>query len=365
MKHFNITLIIFSLIIGSSLLLACSNGVNFDNWNSGELKDEAELVYITINQIDTDQANMLNEANGEEEDFFSSNEHYVEIIIVNPSHRVKEVQLNICDVDNYLTFKRCDTTDRTTDFLCRSRELDNGCCEITLFSIDPVIMIEEGTGPIFILQYEVSGAAPSGECRDLNLESVSIIDPDRNPLDVISLPGEFCFGSVPPLCEVTISPESTEVHLGNTTQFNASTIGTGCYDSCYVWEVAGSNGSTIDSSGLYTAGNIAGTDIVTVIDECNENISDTATITLLDSDNEDDVDSTVIIDGCDSGVENKSIDDEFTMSELITICADIAKNHGVFISCVADLTNEWKRGGLITGKEKGAIQRCAAQSDIP
>ena len=42
-----------------------------------------------------------------------------------------------------------------------------------------------------------------------------------------------------------------------------------------------------------------------------------------------------------------------------------AKNHGQFVSCVAKLTNSLKKQGLITGAEKGEIQSCAAQADLP
>ena len=75
--------------------------------------------------------------------------------------------------------------------------------------------------------------------------------------------------------------------------------------------------------------------------------------------------TTVVIAGCDAGVSNELLDDGCTMSDLIDQCAIGAKNHGKFLSCVAKLTNNWKKVKLISGKEKGAIQRCAAKSDIP
>ena len=39
--------------------------------------------------------------------------------------------------------------------------------------------------------------------------------------------------------------------------------------------------------------------------------------------------------------------------------------HGAFVSCVAHSLNALKKAGVITGKEKGALQRCAAQADMP
>jgi hypothetical protein len=74
---------------------------------------------------------------------------------------------------------------------------------------------------------------------------------------------------------------------------------------------------------------------------------------------------TVVIDGCDSGVANTTFPTGCTISDRVQECADGAQNHGSFVSCVADLTNELKTAGVITGQQKGAIQSCAAQADIP
>ncbi|MBC8247227.1 MAG: choice-of-anchor L domain-containing protein [Deltaproteobacteria bacterium] len=51
--------------------------------------------------------------------------------------------------------------------------------------------------------------------------------------------------------------------------------------------------------------------------------------------------------------------------DLFDECAEDAENHGEFVSCVADITNVMKQDGSLTGKEKGLIQSCAAQADIP
>ena len=80
---------------------------------------------------------------------------------------------------------------------------------------------------------------------------------------------------------------------------------------------------------------------------------------------ESDLSDTVVIDGCDSGVANVLFDDGCTISDLIAECAAGANNHGQFVSCVAQLTKALKRQGIISGQEKGAIQSCAAQADIP
>ena len=73
----------------------------------------------------------------------------------------------------------------------------------------------------------------------------------------------------------------------------------------------------------------------------------------------------VVIDGCDSGVSNILSPSGCSISDLVTKCAEGVRNHGGFVSCVAHLTNDLRNAGIITGAQKGAIQRCAAHADIP
>ncbi len=73
---------------------------------------------------------------------------------------------------------------------------------------------------------------------------------------------------------------------------------------------------------------------------------------------------TIVIDGCDTYVTSQNLATA-SMQELIDMCAETARNHGAFVSCVAHLTNDWKAEGLITEEEKEAIMECAATSGIP
>lgn len=75
--------------------------------------------------------------------------------------------------------------------------------------------------------------------------------------------------------------------------------------------------------------------------------------------------ATIIIDGCETSVDNMLLENGCTMVDLIAQCAENANNHGKFVKCVSKLTNQWKKKHLISGEDKGAIQSCAAQSDIP
>jgi hypothetical protein len=71
-----------------------------------------------------------------------------------------------------------------------------------------------------------------------------------------------------------------------------------------------------------------------------------------------DLSSAVVIDGCDTGVANHLSADGCTILDGIAACAAAAGNHGQLASCVSHLTNELKRDGVISGKDKGAIQAC-------
>jgi len=243
----------------------------------------------------------------------------------------------------------------------------------------PAVTIAEGNGPIFILNYRVSEEAPSGECRNIDTENSIVTDPAGTELDAITSPGEYCFSAKPTSCEITISPEEPyEVLSGETIAFSAHTAETGCDTPCYTWDVTGDSGATIYSSGLYIAGGTGGTDMVTVIDTCNGDIIATADVLVIqDSDHdgipdeeeevcpESNCEATVIIDGCDTTVDNQPFDDGCTMSDLIAQCAATEKNHGRFVFCVTRHTLEWKKANLLSLWNMGSIIRCAARADLP
>lgn len=72
--------------------------------------------------------------------------------------------------------------------------------------------------------------------------------------------------------------------------------------------------------------------------------------------------ATVIIGTCDSGVANKHLGDGSWFNDLIGVAKSSAANHGRFVSAVSALADGWKKSGLITGRDQGAIVSCAARS---
>lgn len=75
--------------------------------------------------------------------------------------------------------------------------------------------------------------------------------------------------------------------------------------------------------------------------------------------------TTVVIDGCDSGAENDLFANGCKITDTIEACAAAAVTHEDFTACVTQAMNTLKNNGAITNKERGAIQKCAGQADIP
>ena len=91
----------------------------------------------------------------------------------------------------------------------------------------------------------------------------------------------------------------------------------------------------------------------------------------LDDDDEipsSNMEATVTIDGCDSGVVNRTTQGScgITMSDMIDgLEAGTYINHGQFVRAVANVINGWFAAGFITLEEKDAIMACAGQANIP
>jgi hypothetical protein len=73
--------------------------------------------------------------------------------------------------------------------------------------------------------------------------------------------------------------------------------------------------------------------------------------------------STIVIGECDTGVVDRLHEGKL-ISEWIDECAVDVTNDGQFVSCMADLTDELKKTGIISDKEKGALQSWAAKAKI-
>lgn len=81
---------------------------------------------------------------------------------------------------------------------------------------------------------------------------------------------------------------------------------------------------------------------------------------------ESDLSQTIMAGEFDSGVASNLLSSAgCTVNDQIEACGAEALNHGAFVSCVSALLNDLKKEGIISGKEKGAIQKLAAKADMP
>lgn len=364
MKTFKISFTVLSLLSSLFLLSSCPDTVHAQTG-----------LYITINQLPPDQGGTPSIA----EQFFgtSSAENPVEISLDNPTQRVATIDMIICDVDNYLLLTGCEVTDRTTQFLCRSGESEIGCSEISVFSMNPFATISEGTGPIFTLLYQVAEGGPGGECRDLIPEEIYATDLMYNELPVNSSQGQFCFAA-DPACEDVDGDGICDnvdncINETNPDQTDTDNDGLGdVCDNCPLMDndQADNDGDTVGDV-CDNCPDISNTDQ----DDADGNgTGDVCDCIDADGDKVCHIDDrcpasngsgTVAIEQCVTLIPNNAIADGCNMNDLIEECAEDALNHGMFVFCVAHHTNQWKRDGLITGKDKGTIQSCAAKSKLP
>ena len=138
-----------------------------------------------------------------------SQDNQMEVSMDNPSDKVRSIQMDICDVDDYMTCTSCESIMRAVGEgkTCFASEQGNGCCRIVVVSLNlgEDYFIEEGTGPIITVSYDVSANAPVGQYRDINLENASVLDENIFILDTTTSSGKVFFGgSIPTLSEWSI-----------------------------------------------------------------------------------------------------------------------------------------------------------------
>lgn len=135
-----------------------------------------------------------------------SGDNQVTVSLENQNDKVKGVQMDICDEGDYLSCSECEVTERSTGLICETNEVD-GCCRVLLISLSGDL-IEEGTGSIFTLEYNVSEEAPVGDCIDLSLEKekVSGESGEISPEEVAVESGKFCFLASSTTTTTTICP---------------------------------------------------------------------------------------------------------------------------------------------------------------
>jgi hypothetical protein len=219
---------------------------------------------------------------------------------------------------------------------------------------DPLFVDADGSDDISGTEDDDLRLLPGSPCIDA-------ADNDAVPPDTADLDGD---GD---------TTEGTPLDLGGNSRFvdDPDTLDTGSGTPPLVDMGAYEFGTDCNHNGVIDALDIAGgtsqdCDENEVPDECEADADGDGVIDDCDACPDTHVGDMIVIDGCDTGVADMMpADDGCSMAQRIAECAQGAENHGAFVSCVAHLTNAWKQDGLISGQEKGHIQCCAAQADIP
>ena len=118
----------------------------------------------------------------------------VTVSMSDSNHNVKGIQLDLVDGGNDLTCTRCaPDPDRALQFSCSAQEQADGTCKVVLNTTNPFVLISEGEGPIFTIDYTIYEYVPADGCVDLTIENSSVSDEFINPLCVYTDGGEICF----------------------------------------------------------------------------------------------------------------------------------------------------------------------------
>ena len=115
--------------------------------------------------------------------------------------------------------------------------------------------------------------------------------------------------------------------------------------------------SDIDGDGVANAQDVYPTNPLEWADSDHDGIGDNA-----DPFDTSNTGPFLVVGTCTTNVANWSNGEGLYANDQIATAYSSSRNHGAFLSAVAALTDGWKKGGHITGRDEGAITSCAART---
>jgi hypothetical protein len=149
----------------------------------------------------------------------------VDLLLWNPEHHVKAIQVDIgsCDMyaceglneveclnelddilcqwdgaacthsDNMVCTSCVVDENRAAEFVCSANEQPDGTCRVILYNTEPDDLIQQGSGAIARIKYDILGDLSSKDCICLWPSNISISDQFNEYLCGLPKEGEICF----------------------------------------------------------------------------------------------------------------------------------------------------------------------------
>ena len=127
-------------------------------------------------------------------------------------------------------------------------------------------------------------------------------------------------------------------------------------------------GALLSISGVgsqYLHGSSSGTGIQRLVVEVSTDSDGDGVPDVDDECPDSDLNPTVVIGSCDSGVENDLFDDGCTIADLFAQARGTAVNPGDLQRRVTELSNDLREEGAVSGRESGALLRCSLMGPPP
>jgi len=100
-----------------------------------------------------------------------------------------------------------------------------------------------------------------------------------------------------------------------------------------------------------------------VPDECEADSDHDGLLDDCDACPRSDLAKLIVINDCETSVPNTLLENGCTMMDVLNGCMFAAHSHGEMTACAARHANEWRRQGLLSGKDVGRIVHCAGTSN--
>ncbi len=118
----------------------------------------------------------------------------VTVSLDNLDHAVKAIQSDIQDLTGNLTCTGC-TPDpyRAPEYICSTNMQPDGDCRVIMVSTNPAALINQGTGAVMTIQYDVAAGASAEDCITVVPSDSVVTDEFGDALCICEVSGDICF----------------------------------------------------------------------------------------------------------------------------------------------------------------------------